>query len=82
MKCPQCKRVLYSRLHPRCGDCGGLLPQKLKFTARELAEIRAEMRGIELRRQQAKAKLKEEEERRRINASLGGGAVVASILQC
>jgi hypothetical protein len=74
MNCPHCDRLLYSRQHPRCGYCGGLLPEEMRLEPHEIDEIKAEIREIDARR--AKSKEKEEEEReavRRRNDGAGGG---------
>ena len=74
MNCSHCHRLLYSRQHPRCGHCGGLLPEEMRLAPHEIDEIKAEIREIDARR--AKAKEKDEEEReaaRRRNDSAGGG---------
>lgn len=73
MNCPHCQRVLYSRQHPRCGYCGGELPADLLLPAHEVDEMKAEMREIEGRRQEAKAKEEEAEKQRRKD---DGAAVV------
>jgi hypothetical protein len=72
--CPHCHRLLYSRQHPRCGHCGGLLAEELRLATHEIDAIKAEIREIDARR--AKAKEKEQEEReaaRRRNDGAGGG---------
>jgi hypothetical protein len=62
MNCPHCQRVIYSRQHPRCGYCGADLPADLLLPAHEVDEMKAEMREIEVRRQEAKAKEEVERE--------------------
>ena len=47
MNCPHCQRLLYSRQHPRCGYCGGLLPESVRLTDHEIDEMKAEIREIE-----------------------------------
>ena len=77
MHCPHCHRLLYSRQHPRCGYCGGLLPDEVRLADHEIDEMKAEIREIDARRAAAKEKEdREREERRRREGNLdttGGG---------
>jgi hypothetical protein len=61
MNCPHCQRLLYSRQHARCGHCGALLPESVRFADHEIEEMKAEISEIDARR--AVAKEQEEQER-------------------
>lgn len=73
MNCPHCRRVLYSRQHPRCGFCGEPLPEEFRLAPHEIDEIKAEIREIDARRSRAKEKEAEEREAIRRRNDYGGG---------
>ncbi len=76
MNCPNCDRLLYSRLQPKCGFCGEELPPECRLPDHEIDELKEEMRMIDERRAIAKekeAREREEVRRRRDAASQGGG---------
>jgi hypothetical protein len=56
MNCPNCKRLLYSRLQPKCGFCGVDLPPECRLPDHEIDELKHEMRMIGERRAIAKEK--------------------------
>jgi hypothetical protein len=62
MNCPNCDRLLYSRIHPKCGHCGIVLPPEWRLPADEIEKIREEQAEIEARRVVAKEKDEEERE--------------------
>jgi hypothetical protein len=37
--CPSCNRILYNRRLTKCGFCGALLPEHLRFTPEEIAKL-------------------------------------------
>ena len=74
MNCPHCHRLLYSRQHPRCGYCGGALPEGIRLEDDEIAGIKEEIREIDARRATAKEKEEEDREAARRRNDGGGGA--------
>ncbi|MCW1885966.1 hypothetical protein OKA04_14600 [Luteolibacter flavescens] len=68
MNCPHCQRLLYSRQHARCGHCGGILPDGVRFSDHEIDEMKAEIHEIDARRAVAKEQEDEEREERRRRA--------------
>ena len=66
--CPTCKRVLYNRRLARCGFCGAPIPQELRFTPEESAELDRKMAELEESRRQRQ--VAQEAER----AAIEGGA--------
>lgn len=43
--CPFCHSIVYTRRHPRCGACGGTLPDECLFTGREARNVEMLMRA-------------------------------------
>jgi hypothetical protein len=37
--CPKCQRILYDRSLERCGFCAAPIPEDLRFSAEEKAEV-------------------------------------------
>jgi hypothetical protein len=46
--CPECQRVLYDRSLERCGFCDAPIPEELRFSEEEKAEIDRMADEIEL----------------------------------
>lgn len=59
MNCPECDRLIYSRIHPKCGYCGAVLPPECRLSDDEIGAIKEEI--AEIRKQRAIAKEIEEE---------------------
>lgn len=70
MNCPNCQRLLYSRIQPKCGHCGVVLPKECRLEDHEIDEIRGEIRQIEERRSAARER-EEEEEKQRVGKQSG-----------
>ncbi len=41
--CPSCERVLYNRRLKRCGFCGAIIPEELRFTPGEIDALDRKM---------------------------------------
>jgi len=65
MNCPSCDRLLYSRIQPKCGHCGAVLPPEVRLPDHEIDEIRQEQKEMAQRRAVARAKEEEEREEQR-----------------
>ena len=67
--CPSCDRVLYNRRLEVCDFCGAPIPEELRFTPAEIAELdRKKAKSEEQKRQREQVRAQEdekEEERRR-----------------
>lgn len=50
MNCPACHRPLYNRRLKACGYCGAVVPEELRFTPEEIAELDREAAELELKR--------------------------------
>lgn len=48
MNCPACQRPLYNRRLDRCGYCSAPIPEELRFTPEEIAELDRRTAEIEL----------------------------------
>ena len=69
-KCPSCQRVLYNRRLEACGFCGAPIPEELRFTPEEIAQLDRSMASSEEQRRH-REQLREqegekEEERQRV----------------
>jgi len=65
MNCPSCNRLLYSRIQPKCGHCGVVLPPECLLPEAEIEKLRQEQDEIAKRRTAAKEEEAAERERRR-----------------
>lgn len=63
-QCPSCQRLLYDRRLLRCGYCGAMIPEGMRFTEERIAEIDQEMAELERQRQERLRIAREEEEER------------------
>ena len=45
--CPKCHRVIYNRRLHYCGFCGAVIPNELRFSAEEIAELDRKMSLME-----------------------------------
>ena len=50
--CPLCHRLLYDRHLTNCGYCGAAIPERLQFTAEEIAELDRETAKLDEHRKQ------------------------------
>ena len=50
--CPNCQRVLYNRRLKKCGFCGTLIPEELRFTPAETAALEKKAAELEASRRQ------------------------------
>lgn len=50
--CPNCQRVLYNRRLKHCGFCGVSIPEELRFSPGEAAELERKMADLEASRRQ------------------------------
>lgn len=50
--CPNRNRVLYNRRLKRCGFCGAVIPEDLRFTPEETAALERKIADVEASRQQ------------------------------
>lgn len=61
-KCPSCQRVLYNRRLEACGFCGAPIPEELRFTPEEMAELDRKMaQSEEQRRHREQVRVQEDE---------------------
>ena len=63
-KCPSCQRVLYNRRLKNCGFCGAPIPERLRFTPEESAELERKIAELEQQRRQRERAAEKEEEGR------------------
>jgi hypothetical protein len=70
IECPSCHRPVAARRRAACVYCGAAIPEELRFTPEESAAVEAELKELERRRAEFKAK--EEEERREAQRRDGG----------
>ena len=50
--CPNCQQVLYNRRLKKCGFCGALIPEELRFTPAETAALEKKAAELEASRMQ------------------------------
>ena len=62
-KCPSCQRVLYNRRLEACGLCGAPIPEELRFTAEEVAELDRKMAKSEEQRRHREQVREQEDEK-------------------
>ena len=48
MNCPACQRPLYNRRLKKCGFCDAPIPEELRFTPEEIAELDRRTAEVEL----------------------------------
>ena len=65
MNCPNCNRLLYSRIQPKCGYCGAVLPSECRLPEEEVEKLKEEQAAIAARRVAAKEKEENEEKERK-----------------
>tara|TARA_Y100001934_G_C12356449_1_gene778450 strand:+ start:2186 stop:2425 length:240 start_codon:yes stop_codon:yes gene_type:complete len=53
--CPSCERVLYNRRASQCGYCGAHIPEELRFTADEEAELDRQLAELKALRDKREA---------------------------
>ncbi len=51
--CPNCQRALYTRRLPKCGFCGALIPEELRFTGAETDALEKKTAELEASRKQS-----------------------------
>ena len=62
-KCPSCQRVLYDRRLKACGFCGAPIPEDLRFTPEERAELDRSVAKSEQQRRDREQLREQEEEK-------------------
>ena len=68
--CPSCRRIIYSRRLRHCGFCNAEIPEELRFSSEEIAEL--DKKDAEVAAQRKKRDRDEEDEQRRRDSSSGG----------
>lgn len=48
--CPSCQRLLYNRRLKSCGFCGAPIPEELRFTPAEIADLDRKTAELEMNR--------------------------------
>jgi hypothetical protein len=67
--CPSCNRILYNRRLTKCGFCGVLLPEHVRFTPEKIAELEKIQKDLE---KSAEERRKRAEEQARQDAASQG----------
>jgi hypothetical protein len=63
--CPSCNRILYNRRLKKCGFCGALLPENLRFSPEEIAKIEKMEKELERSEAERRKRADQEEEAQR-----------------